>query len=153
MPRKVTVAQLRKRAAKAKIKGRTKMNRAQLERALSNDGNKELQAITRQNTGRPINRRRQMSEEYQGYVNYSAWWIALQMSNDYDLYTFFKGFEQSGLLKSARDLRNAWEQYLDMSDIDSNDPELILFEDMAKALLRTVTYDGWEQILEGFLEE
>jgi hypothetical protein len=153
MPRKVTVAQLRKRAAKAKIKGRTKMNRAQLERALSNDGNKERQAITRQNTGRPINRRRQMSEEYQGFPSYGAWWLALQMSNDYDLYTYFKEFERDGLLRTPRDLRNVWEQYLDTANIDTTDPELGLFWEMSKALLRTISQQGWVQILENFVDE
>ena len=157
MPRKVTVAQLRKRAAKAKIKGRTKMNRAQLERALMKDNGPDRKSITRQNTGRPINRRRQMSEEYEGYASYGAWWLALQMDNDYDLYQYFKDLKEvRGLIENWWDLKEQWELYLEIieeNEEGGNCAETPFIFDMARAFLSTISDRGWRDVYANFIAE
>jgi len=162
MPRKVTVAQLRKRAAKAKIKGRTKMNREQLERALSNDGNKERKAITRQNTGRPINRRPSMSERYSGFENKAAFWVAINMANDAGLYDYFNMLHDDGDIRNATDLRDFWYDIIseEIRDIQSArinfhyarsaNPYIA---DMANDFLNQITSVGWQEIFDDFYSE
>ena len=159
MAKKVSLDTLKKRAARLKIKGRSAMNKAQLQAACDactpkkqtrrKPAMKPRQRST-QYGGRPINRRRTMGE-YQGWMSYNAWWLSLEMNNNQGLYNYFKELIDEGVINDGRDLRDEWFHLLE-NEIDAYDCSEIV-KDMANAFLYGMNEAEFREVYEGFVEE
>lgn len=171
MAKKVSLDTLKKRAARLKIKGRSAMNKAQLQAACDactpkkqtrrKPALKPRQRST-QYGGRPINRRRTMGETYNGFENKAAFWVAINMANDAGLYEHFKILHEQGEMNHPADLRDAWFDIIaeEIFDIDraqisfhfarSANPYIA---DMAQDYLNTITIVGWTQIFDDFYDD
>jgi hypothetical protein len=203
MAKKVSKADLMKKAARLKIKGRSSMNKAQLEKAVakaSGSGQgllfKRTKGSLRQtkvrggtNRARDLQRRAklpgkrraasgrtyyerrvnrsdqnpsQMLGDYSGFENAAAFYFAIEMSNDQDLYKYFKTLINQGVLLDGEHLAREWRDIIDeeIADVENcgklfhfSRSRRPLIAEMAVNFYNSVSLPGWDQIFEDFVSE